>query len=50
VKQFQKDNDLEVTGVVDEETAGLIEAKVVEHIRNGENDLQLEKALEELYR
>ncbi|WP_156288335.1 S41 family peptidase [Oceanobacillus salinisoli] len=49
VEQFQQDNDLEVTGVVDEETAGLIEAKVVEHIRNGEDDAQLEKALEELY-
>lgn len=49
VKQFQADNDLNVTGKVDENTAGLIEAKVVEHIRNGEDDQQLKKALEELY-
>jgi carboxyl-terminal processing protease len=49
VKQFQADNNLNVTGKVDENTAGLIEAKVVEHIRNGDDDQQLKKALEELY-
>ncbi|WP_085991362.1 S41 family peptidase [Oceanobacillus senegalensis] len=50
VKEFQSDNELKATGIVDQETAGLIEAKVVEHIRNGENDRQLERALEELYK
>jgi carboxyl-terminal processing protease len=50
VKSFQKDNDLKVTGKVDKETGGLIEAKIVDKIRGGEDDLQLEKAQEELYK
>ncbi|MFD1849008.1 S41 family peptidase [Oceanobacillus bengalensis] len=50
VRAFQTDNEIEATGVVDKKTAGLIEAKVVETIRNGENDSQLEIALEELYK
>ncbi|MBU8790294.1 MULTISPECIES: S41 family peptidase [Bacillaceae] len=50
VKQFQADNKLDATGKVDENTAGLIEAKVIEHIRNGEDDQQLKKALEEIYK
>ncbi|WP_330948849.1 S41 family peptidase [Virgibacillus sp. MG-45] len=50
VKAFQKDNDLKVTGDVDSKTAGMVEAKVVESIRNGENDMQLEKALDSLYK
>ncbi|WP_156855670.1 S41 family peptidase [Oceanobacillus sp. AG] len=50
VKQFQKDNDLSATGEVDEETAGLIDTRVIERIRSGEDDVQLEKALEELYK
>ncbi|GAQ19224.1 carboxy-terminal processing protease CtpB precursor [Oceanobacillus picturae] len=49
VNNFQEDNELDVTGKVDEETAGLIEAQIVDKIRNGEDDKQLEKALEELY-
>ncbi|MBP1969388.1 carboxyl-terminal processing protease [Virgibacillus natechei] len=49
VSEFQADNDLEVTGEVDSDTAGTIETNVVEKIRNGEDDLQLEKALSELY-
>ncbi|WP_068673053.1 S41 family peptidase [Oceanobacillus sp. Castelsardo] len=50
VKQFQADNDLDATGKVDKNTAGVIEAKVIEHIRNGDDDQQLENALEELYK
>jgi carboxyl-terminal processing protease len=46
VKAFQQDNDLEVTGKVDKETAGMLETKIIEKIRSGEDDLQLEKALE----
>ncbi|MFD1067681.1 S41 family peptidase [Oceanobacillus locisalsi] len=49
VEAFQEDNDLEVTGEVDEETGGLIETQVVEKIREGEDDRQLERSLEELY-
>ncbi|TFJ93316.1 S41 family peptidase [Lentibacillus salicampi] len=50
VESFQADNDLEVTGEVDEETAGLIETTVVERIRNGEDDLQMDKAMDVLYK
>ncbi|MFD1416965.1 S41 family peptidase [Oceanobacillus jeddahense] len=49
VEDFQEDNDLEATGEVDEETGGLIETQVVEKIRDGEDDTQLERSLEELY-
>ena len=50
VRSFQEENDLEVTGQIDEKTAGAIEAAVVEIIRSGEQDLQLEKALDVLYK
>lgn len=49
VKDFQSDFDLKVTGEVNKETAGLIESKLVEKIRSGEVDKQLEKALNSLY-
>ncbi|GEN87167.1 S41 family peptidase [Oceanobacillus sp. FSL W8-0428] len=49
VEDFQEDNDLEVTGEVDEETGGLIETQIIEKIRSGEDDEQLERSLEELY-
>ncbi|MFC4023839.1 S41 family peptidase [Oceanobacillus longus] len=49
VTEFQIDNDLDSTGEVNEETAGLIETQVIEKMRNGEDDQQLETALEELY-
>ncbi|WP_042142683.1 S41 family peptidase [Paucisalibacillus sp. EB02] len=49
VKAFQEDNDLDVTGKVDQETAGMMEAKIIEKIRSGEDDLQLDKALEVVY-
>lgn len=49
VESFQADNDLDVTGIVNEQTAGIIDAKVIEKIRNGEDDNQLEEALSELY-
>ena len=48
-KAFQNDNDLKVTGEIDDETASLIEAKVIEKIRNGDDDQQLEEALNHLY-
>lgn len=50
VKEFQTEHDLKVTGQVDKETYGKIEAQIIEIIRSGDNDLQLEKALEELYK
>ncbi|WP_010098500.1 S41 family peptidase [Ornithinibacillus scapharcae] len=49
VKKFQQDNDLNPTGKVDQETAGQLEGKIIEKIRSGEDDLQLDKALEVLY-
>lgn len=49
VTAFQEEHDLEATGEIDQETAGLVEAELVEHIRNGEDDQQLEKALQEIY-
>lgn len=49
VEEFQEDNDLDVTGEVNEETGGLIETQVIEKIRSGEDDKQLERSLEELY-
>lgn len=50
VKEFQKKQDeLEATGIVDEETAAAIEKEIVDRIRDGKDDKQLEKALESLY-
>jgi len=49
VTVFQKDHDLKATGEIDEDTAFAIESEVIEVIRSGEEDLQLEKALETLY-
>ncbi|MEI3611797.1 S41 family peptidase [Pseudogracilibacillus sp. SO30301A] len=50
VMEFQKDHDLTVNGEINEETAYAIESKVIEIIRSKEQDLQLQKALEELYK
>lgn len=49
VAQFQSDFNLEPTGEIDEETARAIEMEVMEQIRSGKHDLQLQKALEVLY-
>lgn len=49
VKKFQTENKLKATGEVDEKTAGVIETSIVKKIRDGVDDNQLEKALNELY-
>ena len=49
VEKFQQDFDLQPTGEIDVETARAIEMEVMEQIRSGEQDLQLQKALEVLY-
>ncbi|WP_164668103.1 S41 family peptidase [Virgibacillus doumboii] len=49
VEAFQTDNDLEVTGEVNGKTAGLIESQVVDKVRSGKDDRQMEKALNVLY-
>lgn len=46
VKAFQKANNLKQTGQIDKETAGLIQTKVIENIKNDKNDLQLKKAID----
>src|SRR5699024_11851276 len=47
VKAFQEEQEeLEATGVIDKKTSAAIEAKIVDHIRDGNDDKQLEKALE----
>lgn len=48
IKSFQKDHNLKVTGEIDEETAGLIEGKIYEIVREGKDDHQLQKAIESL--
>src|SRR5690625_2994499 len=50
VKAFQQANDLTVSGEINEQTAELIEAKIVEKIRAGEDDIQLETAIQSLYK
>lgn len=50
VKAFQQANEIEATGTINEKTAGLIEAKVIESIRDEKNDLQLKKAMEVLFK
>ncbi|WP_174614273.1 S41 family peptidase [Virgibacillus ihumii] len=50
VKKFQKKNDLNVTGKINAKTAGKIETAIVEKIRGGKEDRQMEKALYVLYK
>ncbi|HLR03600.1 MAG TPA: S41 family peptidase [Virgibacillus sp.] len=50
VKKFQEDHDdLKASGVVDEKTSAAIETEIVEKIRDGKDDQQMEKALDSLY-
>lgn len=49
ITQFQRDHGLTTNGELDSETAYVIESEILDVIRNGEQDLQLEKALETLY-
>ena len=46
MRAFQETNQLESTGEINEETAALIQQKVMEHVRNAENDQQLQTAIE----
>lgn len=50
VKKFQTDNKLKATGEVDADTAELIESKIIDKIRDGKDDQQLEKAFDTLYK
>lgn len=49
VKQFQQDNDLQATGEVDQETADLLQTKIIEQVRDGKHDNQMDKALQQLF-
>lgn len=46
VEEFQKSNDLKVTGQIDQETASVIQEVVVENVRDKENDAQFQAALD----
>lgn len=45
VKAFQTEKEIEVTGKLDKKTAESIQNAIIEKIRSGENDLQLQAAL-----
>jgi carboxyl-terminal processing protease len=49
VEAFQKDNKLSVTGKIDQKTAQMLDMKIMELIRNGKNDIQLETAIKVLF-
>jgi carboxyl-terminal processing protease len=46
LKKFQTDQKLTANGVLDEKTAGALEASIIQQIRDPKNDLQLNRALE----
>ena len=46
VEDFQRDNGLKVTGVIDTQTANELTLALRDHIRNPEYDTQLQKAIE----
>lgn len=46
VMAFQRTNNLEVTGEIDEKTATALQQKIVAEVRNKENDRQLNTAIE----
>ncbi|MDT8858751.1 S41 family peptidase [Alkalihalobacillus sp. MEB130] len=46
VRAFQNANDLPATGEIDEETASRIQQRTVESVREKENDLQLQTAIQ----
>ncbi len=48
VEAFQQDQELNVTGEVDEKTAEVLQTTIIEKIRNNEDDYQLEKAIDTL--
>ncbi|QDP41259.1 S41 family peptidase [Radiobacillus deserti] len=49
VEAFQASKDLEVTGEIDQQTADVLQTSIVEKIREEENDLQKQRALQALF-
>lgn len=50
IKEFQAKNSLKVSGELNKETASVLESEIIEKIRSGQDDLQMEAALKELYK
>lgn len=48
VKLFQSDEGLSQTGIVDKRTSERLQSRIIDEIRNPQNDLQLQKAIEVL--
>ncbi|WP_163539840.1 S41 family peptidase [Gracilibacillus sp. YIM 98692] len=48
VEAFQADQGINVSGQIDQNTAEVLQSSIMEKIRNGDDDLQLEKAIEVL--
>ncbi|MCR6112098.1 PDZ domain-containing protein [Bacillus sp. A301a_S52] len=46
ISDFQEDEDLDVTGEINEETADRLQELIIEAVQNKENDRQLKKAIE----
>ncbi|WNF36557.1 S41 family peptidase [Bacillaceae bacterium IKA-2] len=46
VLAFQRMHDLKATGDIDEETAAILQEKIIEEVRKKENDMQLKTAIE----
>nr|WP_276511793.1 S41 family peptidase [Pseudalkalibacillus hwajinpoensis] len=46
VKAFQRSNDINITGKIDEKTAQKLQEKIIDSIRNPDNDVQLKTAVE----
>ncbi|MFC7321907.1 S41 family peptidase [Halobacillus campisalis] len=50
VSEFQADQGLETSGKVNEETGGKIQELIIEQVRSGENDQQMDKAIDVLFK
>ena len=48
VKQFQQSENLQVTGIIDETTASKMYQKLVTLVKNEKNDLQLQRAIQQM--
>ncbi|WP_416828604.1 S41 family peptidase [Ectobacillus polymachus] len=45
VKAFQQSSNMDQTGIIDQKTADALQNKIIDKIRSGENDIQLQTAL-----
>lgn len=49
VESFQRDNNLEITGTVNEDTENALEQQILDAVNDSEHDDQLQKAIEVLF-